>query len=303
MKKLLIAALSVFVLTNIPFAQSLQHKIDSLENKIARLEQEIEKTEQELKPYLQAKRAENEAKRKKAEELYKQRFPEFVVADIDSSVKFYIVNELMKNPNWDITDIYLTKDGRYIVKSTSNSKGVELKLSKAAYEWHQNREDFPALYKMKTHVVAFLDAFTDAREDPWTWRFVINSKIMDLNCRQVKIFYKSWPIDSYVKYINDTKSHLQYYGKPHIFFFKQDGSFGLIDVKCVIDKDNQKTLFYGSTDLVRSEYKMGEYLYKPKRFQSADKVIRFTEDKMKKDIRVDSLQLQHIKTFNLADYK
>ncbi len=319
MKKLLIAALSVFVLTNISFAQSLQQKIDSLESKIARLEREIEKTEQELKPYLQAKKAEYEAKRKKAEELYKQRFPEFVYFNISCEVKEYIINELTKDPKWDILDISFERESTAIIKSTSNKQGVAVNACnedtvffiKTALQWHKNPQESKRgkkLLAMQKDVKAYYGNFTGEYSE-----FLFKNKIFDLKCRRVSIYYK-YISGAYLETIN---------GNRYIF---EKGKKPIVYAKCIIDKeipikdlidhpfcDSGAISCLGKDSWNIKAFSPYVYRYsKPRIFEDNEAnpskdILEYNNSKdaysdMKRIGTIDSLPEKHLKTFNIEDY-
>ena len=220
MKKLLLSLISVFVLINFAFAQSAQQKIDSLKKEQAKQEQalklaneklransteqnyqnvvatkkNLEKVNSDLASALEAQKAEAEAKRRKAEEdakkaledLYKKKFPEFEYAGVGGKLKTYMLEELKKNPNWDIKDIselvrprgcdYTDEIGiekvGVEVKSTSNPRGEKIMLAeidnlrltcakrkkrideifgsiRQAWEWRKNPDKFYEVKKEK----------------------------------------------------------------------------------------------------------------------------------------------------------
>ena len=157
MKKLLLALISVFVLVNFAFAQSAQQKVDSLKKEQAKAEQakkaaddrlrndmidknyqavkaareNLEKLNKELADALNAQKAEAEAKaqaeKERALALYKKKFPEFEFAGVDDAIKEYMVEELRKDPNWDIIEISIDTGIDEVVKKEwvpYNSEGV-----------------------------------------------------------------------------------------------------------------------------------------------------------------------------------
>ena len=192
MKKLLITLISVFALGNIAFAQSTQQKINTLKQEQAKQEQALKLANEKLRANsteqnyqnvvatrenleqvtkaleAQKRKAEEEAK-KAAEDLYKKKFPEFEFAGIPAELKDYMIEELKKNPNWDIQDVivgspYVVEYYEWfsvdiIVKSTSNPQGQKITLYAIkekekglfagkirtvvnGWEWHKNPEKF-----------------------------------------------------------------------------------------------------------------------------------------------------------------
>lgn len=325
MKKLLIAVISVFVLTNISFAQStIKQKIDSLQNMKAKKEKELAKVNQELN----LAKAEQEAKMGKAEKLYKERYPEFELAGIGlDGLKSVIVDGLARNPNWKLIDIQYKKfDADIRIKSTPDYREYlhfwewwYAERAKLAWEWHKNPKEYKPLFAMQRYVKNYINGFLgsyygeDSYEIDNNYDYVFKNKIINSKCKTIKIYYQELPENSFVKF---------HYYDDGTSFVKLENP--LLSVKCFVEgkekpieildpRSGAFMLSSGtSADIAKSDPFIDDsniYVYKGKLLEritgrvKCDKKYREGEEPKFEKVPVDSLPKKHLKTFEIEDYK
>ena len=327
MKKLLIAAISVFILTNIALAQSTtQQKIDSLQKGKTQVDQE-------LKSLLEIKKAEEEAKIEKAEKVYKERYPEFELAGIGlDGFKSVIVYGLVRNPNWKLIDIQYKKfDYDIRIKSIPNYRESlhfwewwYAERAKLACEWHNDTKEYnqwKALFAVQRYIKTYMNGFLDSYygEDPYeidkNYDYVLKNKIVNSKCKTIKIYYQDLPENSFIKF------HHYHDGT---YFTKLENP--LLSVKCFLEgkekpieildpRSEAFMLSKGiSADIAKSDPFIDDsniYVYKGTLLEKVtgrvkcdkDKLYREGEESKFEKVPVDSLPQKHLKTFKIEDYK
>ena len=269
MKKLLIAAISVFILTNLALARSTQQNIDNLRQQQAQKQQKLEQDKQKLEQDKQeleklnealktAEAAQSKEKRKAAEDLFNKRFKAFKLVNLDHVLYDYMIGELIKNPNWDIIDISAGGNSMYI-KSTSHLQGERVYVAgrydtisgdpltyKKVLEWHKNPtkyEQAKKLLAMERSVESYVNGFR-GKVSHGTRYMPLLKRIHNLECKEVKIYHSKAPANSYV------------YQPRYKVYYKIDDE--LIFAKCFQEHITEPIdLYQGPTIL--SEYAVGYY--------------------------------------------
>lgn len=337
MKKLLITLISVFVLINIAFAQSNQQKIDRLvrakidaayEKQIAdaklkqnpndensktaktasenfeKISRDLTFALEESKSAMEAELKESEEKyakesAKAAEALYEKIFPEFVYFGVSGEIKEYILEELKKDPYWNIIDIY---GEVYREDFLVHREGYNTLLNPYETHWesilvkHTVIESTSGTKILNTYNGPLLENLREALHNPnnfylsqmkkeiekeyykYAKEYHNFSEIIDLQCHTVVMSYKDIPANTcYYTKENQSDDYLNTFNKINanrLVFVKCINSEGQQDL---IDMYEYKNLFGGKCQ---------------------DKLIA-NKDIMKKVNSTQFMPLNHIKTFKL----
>ena len=88
------------------------------------------------------------AERKKLEDLYKKKFPEFVEAQVNGKISDSILEQLKKDPNYDIVGIEDFDDRQeFVIKSASGPKSdMYISYHEDDYDNFYNKQAFERLY-------------------------------------------------------------------------------------------------------------------------------------------------------------
>lgn len=312
MKKLIIATISVFVLVNFAFAQSAKQKVDSLKREKAKAEQakeladdklrqsqteqnyqaakaareKMEKVNKELESALNAQKAEEEAKseaaakakaeeEKRLEALYQNNFSQFSYAGINRGmVKDYIIEQLRKDPNWQIHRVNVVFNELYdgydeyqlcsvIIESTSGIKDFDYgTFCPEEYfqvkEWYDNPEEFYLFKcdsKMQKAVVNYYKEYTGRTYD-------IKNAIVNKKCKSVAFYYIDMP--------NQNNSNFNFNKNNNSAFMARQNEINYIYAVC--DSDSKGNI------IIRPNHSYFDKIYG------------------------ENHPRKHIKTFKLEDY-
>lgn len=247
--------------------------------------EKMEKVNKELESALNAQKAEEEAKAKakaeaeakakakakteeqaRVEALYQKKFPEFEGAGVYGNLKHYILEELKKDPNWDIIDIYRSSyqkaDKEYynaeedyyfythvtvpvlIIKSTSNTEGKSFDGSYGlqqswdeilkAWEWHKNPDKFYLAKKEKEREEKEKVAWPKMQKavvnyyKEYTGRnYDIKNAIVNKKCKSVAFYYIDMP--------NQNNSNFNFNKNNNSAFMERQNEINYIYAVCGSD--------------------------------------------------------------------
>lgn len=221
--------------------------------------EKVEQVNKELESALTTLKAEEEAKARakaeaaakaKAEEerrleaLYQNNFSQFSYAGINRGmVKDYIIEQLRKDPNWQIHRVNVVFDELYdgydeyqccrvIIESTSGIKDFDYgTFCPEEYfqvkEWYDNPEEyyfFRKLYRMQTDVVNYYKEYTGRTYD-------IKDAIINKKCKSVEFYYIDVP--------NQNNSNFNFNQNNNSAFMKRQKEVDYIYAVCGSDsKEN-----------------------------------------------------------------